>query len=530
MTRTAPLNYGFLRYGVSNLPNGGGVLTTTNYYDVVVIGMELGPLAAGALLAKRGFRVLIVGQGAPKDHYQCLGYTFTRRPFMLTSFESPVIRRILSELGIGQLFQHALSTPNPIYQVILDKARINVTNDIHLTGTEIRREFPRTGSISDDLFGQLGWINDEIDKLFSNDMVVPPDSFLEKREFARAEVQNPFRIGADTYFWNKLDDDSDFKQFLATPVRFETAGASPLSPLVRYRQLAGWLFDCHAIENGRDCLRDLLADQIVGQGGDRQNREQVAEIVVRKGRIQGVRLAGREELTGCNVVLTEMSPAEISNLIPPNHWTKRFRVEVNESPKALMGYTLNLGVHPEVIPAGLADTAFLSLGSGIGDELLRIEKVPQHDADKAALHVSCIVPMEDREKIVSGALRDAILDRLRWLIPFLDNYLNVIHSPFDGFGPLNLNGTADGDAPPIPHAEEIPKWLHRPPTTDGILGIENLPHRTGIKGLLLAGSQVIGGLGTEGEFWAAWGAARIAGKMDPRRERLVRSMRAKIEM
>jgi phytoene dehydrogenase-like protein len=384
--------------------------------------------------------------------------------------------------------------------------------------------------MNEELFGQLGWINGEIDKLFSNDMVVPPDSFFEKREFARAEVQNPFRIGEDTYFWKKLDDDSDFKQFLGTPIRFETAGASPLSPLVRYRQLAGWLFDCHAIEKGRDGLRDLLADQIVGQGGDKQASGHVAEIVVRKGRIQGVRLTGREELTGCKVILTEMSPKEIANLIPPNHWTKRFRAEVGDSPEAMLGYTLNLGVDPEVIPEGLADTAFMSLGSGIGDELLRIEKVPQNEKNKAALHVSCIVPMDDREKIVSGALRDTILDRLRLLIPFLDNYLRVIHSPFDGFGPLNLSGDTEGDAPPVPHAEEIPKWLHRPPLIDGILGIENLPHRTGIKGLLLAGSQVISGLGTEGEFLAAWGAARIAAKMDPRRERLVRSMRSKLEM
>ena len=62
------------------------------------------------------------------------------------------------------------------------------------------------------------------------------------------------------------------------------------------------------------------------------------------------------------------------------------------------------------------------------------------------------------------------------------------------------------------------------------MGIENCPHRTGIKGLILSGGQVVSGLSTEGEFIAAWGAARIVGKLDPRRERLVRSMRGKVEM
>ena len=60
--------------------------------------------------------------------------------------------------------------------------------------------------------------------------------------------------------------------------------------------------------------------------------------------------------------------------------------------------------------------------------------------------------------------------------------------------------------------------------------MENLPHRTGIKGLFLSGSQVISGLSTEGELLAGWGAARIAGKLDPTRQRVGRSMRNKVEL
>ncbi len=82
----------------------------------------------------------------------------------------------------------------------------------------------------------------------------------------------------------------------------------------------------------------------------------------------------------------------------------------------------------------------------------------------------------------------------------------------------------------MPLPEEVPRWLLRRPPSNGALGIENLPYRTGVKGLFLAGSQVVSGLGTEGELVAAWGAARIAGKMDPGRERIVRSMRSKVEV
>jgi phytoene dehydrogenase-like protein len=301
-------------------------------------------------------------------------------------------------------------------------------------------------------------------------------------------------------------------------------------PLVRYRQLGNWLFDCASFVEGRDGLRRLLLEQVVGQGGDAHPGQQITEIIVKKGRLSGVSLAGKNESVGCQVILTSLTPSEISSYIQPASWTRRFQDAVADCPPPMRGYALNLGVEKEVVPEGLADTAFLTNGPGLGEQLLRIEKIPQKDETRAALHVACIVPRGDEPAIETGALRDALLDRIRALVPFLDNALEVIHSPFDGFGPIDLKGGAKGPAPPVPHKEEVTKWLLRPPPQAGPLGVGNLPHRTGIKGLLLAGDQVVSGLGLEGELLAAWGAARIAGKMDPRRERLLRSMRSKVEM
>jgi hypothetical protein len=503
---------------------------TTNYYDVVVIGMELGPLAAGALLAKRGFRVLVVGQNAPTDRYKCFGYTFIRRPFVFTSIESPAVRRVVKELGIGQIFQQIAHAPSPAYQVILPKVRTSVYGNPASTKVEILRELPDAAPYLDDIFESIGRIDCEIDKLLANDLVIPPESFMEKREFARAEVQNPFRSSQSANHRTTMSKGGELFELLNSPVRFETGGASKLPPLVRFRQAAGWLFDCRTVEHGRDGLRSLLVEQIVGHGGDQHPRHRVVEIAVKKGRVTGVRITGREDMTGCEVVLSDLSPRELAPLIPPDTWTKRFRELVEETPEPVCGFAINLGVDPEVVPAGLADTAFVSFGPGLGDELLRVEKIPQENREFAALNVSCVAPPGSEESILKGALRDAMLDRMRWLVPFLDNHLKVIHSPFDGFGPIDLTGKAKGEAPPMPHPEEVQKWLIRTPSGEGVLGIENLPHRAGIKGLLMAGNQVVSGLGAEGEFIAAWGAARIAGRTDPRRERLVRSMRSKVEM
>ncbi len=211
----------------------------TKYYDVVVLGMEVGPLTAGALLAKRGFRVLVVGQNAPSDKYDCLGFKFIRRPFMMPSAESPAIRRVISELGAGQILSHMIRTISPVYQVILPRARVNVESDHELTIAELSREFPDDAGDAEQIFSNIGRLSGEIDKLFANDMVVPPETFFEKREFARAEVQNPFKFSNDADFLNKPCQNDSFREFFDAVVRFETgcpsvsASCSPLSPLIR---------------------------------------------------------------------------------------------------------------------------------------------------------------------------------------------------------------------------------------------------------------------------------------------------------
>jgi phytoene dehydrogenase-like protein len=491
--------------------------------------MELGPLAAGALLARRGYRVLVVGQRVPFDGYDCYGYRFTRRPFVLTAAESPAVRRVVDELTLGQLFQQAVSVESPCYQVVLERARIDIYDDVGSTEADVRRELGGEASRVREVLTGVGRLSGEIDKLVANDLVIPPESFFERREFARAEVQNPFRAVRDPDLLAQIGCGEELREVLEVPLRFETAGGARDLPFVQCRQMGGWLFGCRRVAGGRDGLRKLLGDRIVGQGGDLQTAHTVNEIVLHRGRVAGVRMAGSEEITGCQAVLTDLSPRELAPLVAPTAWSKRFRALVEDAPEPVLGYGVNLGVDREVVPEGMAGTVFVSFGGGLGDRLLRVELIPQPDEDRAAFNVSCVVPAGEEEGIRSGAMRDAILDRMRWLVPFLDNHLRVVHSPYDGFGPLDLTGAAEGEAPPVPHPEEVPLWLVRPPVTEGALGVENLPHRTGIKGLILSGSQVVSGLGTEGELIAAWGAARVAGKVDPGRERLVRSMRNKVE-
>jgi phytoene dehydrogenase-like protein len=501
---------------------------TGSYYDVVVMGMEIGPLAAGALLARRGFRVLVVGGGAPFDRYSCYGYRFSRRPFLLTAAHSPAVRRVFEELGLVQMLQQASRQPSPGYQVVTPSARVDVSAELRETVAELRRELRIPVEEIERVLLGLGRLMGELDKLLGADLVVPAESFFERRELSRADVQNPFRANAAADVFAALGASPALAEILGMPSLFESAGRAAGAFQVA-RQTGAWLFGTTAIDDGRDGLRKLLADRIVAQGGDVQAGLRAAQVVVSRGRVKAVRVAGSEEPHPCQAVLTDLTPHELAPMISPGEWPKRFRVLAEEAHEPALGYAVNLGLDADAVPTGLAQTAFVSTGRGKGDALLRLEVIPQDDPKRAAIHAACVVPPGGEESIRSGALRDAILDRVRWLVPFLDNHLRAVHSPFDGFGPMDLTQSSTLPAPPIPRPEEVPRWLFRLASPGGDLGVEGLPHRTGIKGLILSGAQVVCGLGAEGELIAAWGAARLAGKVDPRREHLVHSMLTKVE-
>jgi hypothetical protein len=64
----------------------------------------------------------------------------------------------------------------------------------------------------------------------------------------------------------------------------------------------------------------------------------------------------------------------------------------------------------------------------------------------------------------------------------------------------------------------------------GPLDVTGLPHRTGLKNLILACRQVVPGLGIEGEFLTALGAARIITKSDRRKRKFRREAWTKIDL
>ena len=120
----------------------------SKHYDVAILGAGVGALTAAALLARRSWRVLVLGQGWRPPTYQYDGVTLARRPFAFLAGSSPAWSRVLVELAQSQTFRRRTLALDPMFQVLARRLRLEVPPEVQLFGKEIDRVFPEVRRIS----------------------------------------------------------------------------------------------------------------------------------------------------------------------------------------------------------------------------------------------------------------------------------------------------------------------------------------------------------------------------------------------
>src|SRR5580704_3206285 len=163
----------------------------SKHYDVAILGAGIGALTAAALLARRSWRVLVLGQGWRAPTYQYAGVTLARRPFTFLAGSSPAWGRVLVELAQSQTFRRRVIALDPMFQVLAPGLRLEVPPDVALFGREIARAFPEVRRVVDELYAELARTNAAADAAFEKDLVWPPGTFWERRETERVAATLP---------------------------------------------------------------------------------------------------------------------------------------------------------------------------------------------------------------------------------------------------------------------------------------------------------------------------------------------------
>ncbi len=508
-----------------------------SFYDVVVLGTGLPSLVSGALLAKRGFRVLVLGQDEPRADYCAGGVALPRAPFTFLGAQSPVARRVMSELALHQTFRRHATQIDPILQVALPGSRVDLALDDSDLEREIEREFPEVKRPVEDFLRRVDRVSQDFDALVDRDLVWPPETFFERRELARAAAHQPFgRDGEGPDLLGELPEEHPFRSVVGAPVRFAD-GMDPdhSTPLRIARLFTAWRRGAAVLEGGYLTLERMLIDRLETHSGELRHDEKADRILLRRNVARGVRLAVSGEEIGCDFVVSGGELSAMLRLLPDRSPYEEVFERRGEPQLRYYRYTLNVLVAAECVPVGMARDVFFLRDARrppAGENLLRVQAHPADAEGRRLLCVEALVPRRAVEEVAGyvEALRERILGSLGELVPFLGKHVLLVDSPHDGRPPQ--------DAVTGESVELDDRWTRGPATMRPVhgypvttaLGVCALPVRTPVRRLLLCNHQVAPGLGIEGALLAAWSAARIVTRTDRKKEWMRRGLWTKVEI
>jgi phytoene dehydrogenase-like protein len=513
----------------------------TNYYDVVVCGGELTGVVTAALLGRRGFRVLLIGGESDRASFEAAGHTLSRGPALLPPVAAPPVARVLKDLNCIQVVKRRAPPLVPSFQVVMPHHRFDVSAHDDLMGRELAREFGAEGAAIKAAMKRIADTSAVVEPLLATELTLPPDGFWERREVGRLESLLP-RRGTDL-----------LGALPAThPMRAVVAAPSALAGVVAPHELAivgqARAFELarqglHRFEGGEAGLQALFLEKLGTFSGERRDKVVPVEVVMKRGRVAGVRVHPRDETIGCEHLVWAGSAAAL-HAICPEKPPRRGRDGAAGLHVEAYRYQIAMLVGPEAIPEGMGERVFL-----IGDPTrplieenalqITVGQPAPRQPDHIPLWIETIVPAPpvDAGPGYLRALRGRVVERFETLMPFFRRHLVVLASPHDGLPPEvpevapGARPRATGSATTPPEARKTAAPIPATPLPpvygaegDSPFDVAALPHATGIKNLYLAGRENLPGLGLEGELVSAWGVVRLIAGGAPKRDPLRREV------
>ena len=190
--RSRPLEH-CLACDVRYIPASESILSaTTAHYHVAIVGTDLAGLVLGALCAKQGYRVVVIGHGGKPSLYRHEKHTFARRLELLYGLGSPPVRHVFEQLGLGLELRNMPRRQEPSWQVVMPRARIDVSGDPELMARELDREFAGDRARIEAVWQRVHEVDEHIAQALALGIRLPPRGIVEMLRFRRLVKRFPF--------------------------------------------------------------------------------------------------------------------------------------------------------------------------------------------------------------------------------------------------------------------------------------------------------------------------------------------------
>jgi hypothetical protein len=519
---------------------------SSRFFDAVVLGRSLGALTVGALLARRDFRVLVLGQGARAPSYRFEQRLLGRRTFTLLFGASPLWRRVLTELAQSPQWKRRAEPIDPMFAVLGPNHRFELPPDVEIFAREVEREFPEVRQIVDELYASIANANAAVDAAFEHDGVWPPGTLWERLGTGHAASLLPFERGElAPALLAKFPSGHPYRDIASVPVAFATNLGVPVAelPALAFARLHGaWTRGILALRGGEDELSDFLVERIEAHGGTCLLDRRAESLTIRQGKAVGVVLDGADEPTGASVVVSAESGEKLAELSNGAGVTRAAERDWPRLSPEAGRFVVSLVVRRALLPESLPIESFVLPSGSRPDPRRPIVHLQKRGRDtpadgralrdgEAALVAECLLPVRSSLTVLEA--RHAVLETLRGAFPFLDEHTVLVDSVHDGLPLVDFSTGTRREVERLHVTETSPGrepmerlWSVDPP---GFLGLSGEPVRGPIPNTFLVGPTVLPALGQEGELLAAWSVARLVTRRDKARQRMRQKLWSKIE-
>ena len=523
---------------------------SSSYYDVIALGSQLGPLAAASLLAKRGFRVLVLSQEALPPTYVINGHELFREPFNFQYAFTPIAQKIFGELGIRQEIRQKTEVHPDGIQLCLPKQRFVLSKDPDTFSKEIAREFPKVQTPIIDFARRTEALCQELEAHLQTGLPWPPHDPKRLLAFLyHSHALARFHPSAMTDLMGEFSKDQPFVTAMrALESHFVPSGNHSSLQLARVFDLSRHTI---AFRGGLKALNDMLFARIRAHGGEIWESERAASVITNGNHATGIRLHNSGQSISAGTIIAGNSLGSVLQMVDDRRPFQKLLERTGEPRLQLARYTLNLVVPRTHLPSALGrDTLVIHAPDQplFDGSLLHIQRMEtrstgtlERDAESSRAQatndssaesqpsheVLCLqttlgLRTLNENKTLLRALRPLLIKSAERVLPFLNDYILLADSPHDGLDPEDRRaGTT------IPPREPWNRGPHTMPLgwsfpVRPALSLSAIPIRTPYRNLLVCNSQNVPGLADEGSLMAAWSTAELVCKADTRRSWLRR--------
>ncbi|MFO0678055.1 MAG: hypothetical protein U0169_16085 [Polyangiaceae bacterium] len=515
-----------------------------NHYDAVIVGSGTGALVAAAILARRTWRVLLVGQGRKPPTYHHEGLVFARRTFAFGIGATASWANVLGELAERNGWKRRVATPKAAVQFVTGDVRLDLSGD----DTRFLRDLERAyGAEATGAFASVRAVEEvglELDTLVSGDPAFLPSTKKDERD-AERRLAGAFASAAPAAHrpWGS----ASLRRAMEVYVSFASHLRSQVPPVAFLRLAAAVRQGTVEVQGGEAGLVDFLVERARAHGADVKLDAKLVEVVHERGRVTKVILDDGTAPAGADYVVTDLGARELAlhaSSVDPDA-VRELPVLHPTSFRAVV----NVVLRREAVPVPLGTDAFLlpnerkdaRAASPVDTRVpdVRVQRVPapaqvSGSDDGVTLAVELLASDARDAPVTSANVRDRALEAVVRTFPFAARHVLAVDSPHDGKplwdyrngtrvlverALLQKGGATKSTEPRAIRFETDRTWFHG-------LAVDAVPGA--FKNAFHVGRSVLPTLGTEGEVLAALAALRILRGLEPKKESIGADFRRKV--